>query len=120
MRHAYGAGYTARAPAAVFLAKRHESPEIDNPKADDCLHYRQLEPFRHPYAIGPHILPHFGGIYRILSTRLTLASLLLLQIGSALRVSSEPLAYEGILSYVWKPCRKRRRDHGDRLTTRCR
>jgi len=27
----------ARAPAAVFLAKHRESPEIDNPKAGDCL-----------------------------------------------------------------------------------
>ena len=54
------------------------------------------------FAIGPRILPHFGGIYRIFSTRLMLASLLLLQIGCTLRVSSEPLAYEGILSYAWK------------------
>jgi len=54
------------------------------------------------FTIGPRILPHFGGIYRIFSTRLMLASLLLLQIGCTLRVSSEPLAYEGILSYAWK------------------
>ena len=54
------------------------------------------------FSIGPRILPHFGGIYRIFSTRLMLASLLLLQIGCTLRVSSEPLAYEGILSYAWK------------------
>jgi len=54
------------------------------------------------FAIGPRILPHFGGIYRIFSTRLMFASLLLLQTGCALRVSMEPLAYEGILSYAWK------------------
>ncbi|HEY2471879.1 MAG TPA: hypothetical protein VGI45_29105 [Terracidiphilus sp.] len=54
------------------------------------------------FAIGPRILPHFGGIYRIFSTRLMFASLLLLQIGCTLRVTSEPLAYEGILSYAWK------------------
>ncbi|HEY2860262.1 MAG TPA: hypothetical protein VGJ21_17715 [Terracidiphilus sp.] len=54
------------------------------------------------FAIGPRILPHFGGIYRIFSTRLMLASLLLLQIGCTLRVSSEPLAYEGILAFAWK------------------
>ncbi len=54
------------------------------------------------FAIGPRILPHFGGIYRIFSTRLMFASLLLLQIGCTLRVSSEPLAYESILSYAWK------------------
>jgi hypothetical protein len=54
------------------------------------------------FAIGPRILPHFGGIYRIFSTRLMLASLLFLQIGCTLRVSSEPLAYEGILPFAWK------------------
>lgn len=54
------------------------------------------------FAIGPRILPHFGGIERIFSTRLMLLSLLLLQAGCALRVSSEPLAYEGILTYAWK------------------
>lgn len=54
------------------------------------------------FAIGPRILPHFGGINRIFSTRLMLVSLLLLQIGCALRVTSEPMAYEGILPYAWK------------------
>ena len=54
------------------------------------------------FAIGPRILPHFGGIYRIFSTRLMFVSLLLLQTGCALRVSSEPLAYEGIIAYSWK------------------
>jgi hypothetical protein len=54
------------------------------------------------FAIGPRILPHFGGIYRIFSTRLMLTSLLLLQIGCTLRVSSEPLAYEGMLPFAWK------------------
>jgi hypothetical protein len=54
------------------------------------------------FAIGPRILPHFGGICRIFSTRLMLVSLLLLQIGCTLRVSSEPLAYEGILPFAWK------------------
>jgi hypothetical protein len=54
------------------------------------------------FAIGPRILPHFGGIYRIFSTRLMFVSLLLLQAGCTLRVSSEPLAYEGILPFAWK------------------
>lgn len=54
------------------------------------------------FAIGPRILPHFGGIYRIFSTRLMFASLLFLQLGCTLRVTSEPLAYEGILSFAWK------------------
>lgn len=53
------------------------------------------------FAIGPRILPHFGGIYRIFSTRIMLVSLLLLQAGCTLRVSSEPLAYEGILPAAW-------------------
>lgn len=54
------------------------------------------------FAIGPRILPHFGGIYRIFSTRLMLAGLLFLQVGCTLRVSSEALAYEGILPLAWK------------------
>lgn len=54
------------------------------------------------FAIGPRILPHFGGIYRIFSTRLMLAALVFLQVGCTLRVSSEPLAYEGILNFAWK------------------
>jgi len=54
------------------------------------------------FAIGPRILPHFGGINRIFSTRLMFVSLLLLQTGCTLRVSSEPLAYEGIVPFAWK------------------
>jgi len=54
------------------------------------------------FAIGPRILPHFSGIESIFSKRLMLLSLLLLQTGCTLRVSSEPLAYEGILNFAWK------------------
>jgi hypothetical protein len=54
------------------------------------------------FAIGPRILPHFGGIHRIFSTSLMFASLLLLQAGCLLRVLSEPLAYEGLLTFAWK------------------
>ena len=54
------------------------------------------------FAIGPRILPHFAGIERIFSKRLMLLSLLCLQTGCLLRVSSEPLAYEGIVSFAWK------------------
>lgn len=54
------------------------------------------------FAIGPRILPHFSGILRIFSTRLMFVSLLLLQVGCTLRVSSEPLAYEGLLPFAWK------------------
>ena len=54
------------------------------------------------FAIGPGILPHFAGIYSIFSKRLMFLSLLLLQAGCTLRVCSEPLAYEGILTFAWK------------------
>jgi hypothetical protein len=54
------------------------------------------------FAIGPRILPHFPGVRRIFSTRLMLGSLVLLQFGCTLRVTSEPLAYEGIASVAWK------------------
>jgi uncharacterized protein involved in response to NO len=54
------------------------------------------------FSIGPRILPHFCGIMRLFSTRLMFASLLLLQAGCTLRVSSEPLAYEGLSSFAWR------------------
>jgi len=54
------------------------------------------------FSIGPRILPHFAGVYSIYSKRLMFLCLLLLQTGCLLRVSSEPLAYEGILSFAWK------------------
>jgi uncharacterized protein involved in response to NO len=54
------------------------------------------------FSIGPRILPHFGGVQAIFSKRLMFLSLLLLQTGCTLRVSSEPLAYEGLLSFAWK------------------
>jgi uncharacterized protein involved in response to NO len=54
------------------------------------------------FSIGPRILPHFAGVQAIFSKRLIFLSLLLLQTGCLLRVSSEPLAYEGFLSFAWK------------------
>ncbi len=54
------------------------------------------------FAIGPRILPHFAGIQNIFNKRLMFLSLLLLQTGCTLRVCSEPLAYEGILTFAWK------------------
>jgi hypothetical protein len=54
------------------------------------------------FAIGPRILPHFAGIQNIFSKRLMFFSLLCLQTGCLLRVSSEPLAYEGMVSFAWK------------------
>jgi uncharacterized protein involved in response to NO len=54
------------------------------------------------FAIGPRILPHFTGFQSIFSKRLMLLSLLCLQTGCLLRVASEPVAYEGILSFAWR------------------
>jgi hypothetical protein len=54
------------------------------------------------FAIGPRILPHFTGMRTLFSKRLMFLSLLLLQTGCTLRVLSEPLAYEGLLSFAWK------------------
>ena len=54
------------------------------------------------FSIGPRILPHFSGFYRIFSTRLMFACLLLLETGCTLRVCSEPLAYEGIVGGAWR------------------
>ncbi len=54
------------------------------------------------FSIGPRILPHFGGVHSIFSKRLMFLSLLLLQLGCTLRVSSEPLAYEGLFPFAWK------------------
>ena len=53
------------------------------------------------FSIGPRILPHFCGIMRLFSTRLMFVSLVLIQVGCTLRVSSEPLAYEGFSSFAW-------------------
>lgn len=54
------------------------------------------------FAIGPRILPHFSGVERIFSKNLMLIALILLQAGCTLRVSSEPLAYEGLVPFAWQ------------------
>jgi hypothetical protein len=54
------------------------------------------------FSIGPRILPHFCGVTRLFSSRLMFASLLLLQTGCLLRVSSEPMAYEGFAGFAWR------------------
>ena len=54
------------------------------------------------FSIGPRILPHFAGVQNLFSKRLMFFSLLFLQVGCTLRVTSEPLAYEGLLSFAWK------------------
>ncbi|HUY80609.1 MAG TPA: NnrS family protein [Acidobacteriaceae bacterium] len=52
--------------------------------------------------VGPRILPHFAGVRGIYSPRLMFVTLLLLLTGCTLRVSMEPLAYEGIAHFAWK------------------
>jgi len=54
------------------------------------------------FAMASRILPHFVGVQAIFSKRLMFLSLILLDVGCLLRVSSEPLAYERILSLAWK------------------
>jgi hypothetical protein len=54
------------------------------------------------FSIGPRILPHFAGIQSLFGKRLMFFSLLCLQSGCLLRVSSEPLAYEGLVRFAWK------------------
>jgi len=53
------------------------------------------------FAIGQRILPAFAGMRVLYSPRLMLACLLLLNVGCALRVSSEILAYEGYWAPAW-------------------
>jgi hypothetical protein len=52
--------------------------------------------------VGPRILPHFGGVRGIWSIKLMFATLMLLCTGCTLRVSMEPLAYEGLARFAWK------------------
>jgi hypothetical protein len=54
------------------------------------------------FSVGPRILPHFAGVRDLFSKQLMFFSLLLLQTGCTLRVSSEPLAYEGLSPFAWK------------------
>lgn len=54
------------------------------------------------FTVGPRILPHFAGVRNLWSSRLMFATLLLLLTGCTLRVSMEPLAYEGIAHFAWK------------------
>jgi len=58
------------------------------------------------FAIGQRVLPAFAGMRLLYSPRLMFASLVLLNVGCALRVSSEALAYEGYWPPAWRilPC----------------
>jgi len=53
------------------------------------------------FAMGPRILPSFVNSRELWSRRLMLASLLLLTLGCALRVGSEPWAYAGASAFAW-------------------
>jgi hypothetical protein len=52
--------------------------------------------------VGPRILPHFAGVRGIKSPTLMFATLLLLSAGCTLRVTMEPLAYEGLWHAAWR------------------
>ena len=54
------------------------------------------------FAIGQRVLPAFSGMRLLYSPRLMGASLGVLTAGCLLRVSSEVLAYQGILQSAWK------------------
>jgi hypothetical protein len=53
------------------------------------------------FAVGQRVLPAFAGMRILYSQRLMLSCLLLLNLGCALRVSSEILAYEGYWPPAW-------------------
>jgi hypothetical protein len=52
--------------------------------------------------VGPRILPHFAGVRGLYSTKLMFVTLALLLAGCTLRVTMEPLAYEGYAHFAWK------------------
>jgi hypothetical protein len=54
------------------------------------------------FAIGPRVLPAFCGMRQLFSSQLMFASLLLLNIGCLLRVSSEIPSYEGFSQSAWR------------------
>jgi|KBSMisStandDraft_5_1062788.scaffolds.fasta_scaffold00048_4 hypothetical protein len=53
------------------------------------------------FCIGQRVLPAFSGMRLLFSTKLMFVSLLLLNSGCALRVSSEILAYQGFADGAW-------------------
>ncbi len=54
------------------------------------------------FVIGQRVLPAFCGMRILWSSRLMFWSLLLLNVGCALRITLEPLAYEHIWNLAWK------------------
>jgi hypothetical protein len=53
------------------------------------------------FAVGQRVLPSFTGMHLLFSSRLMFVALLLLSLGCLLRVSSEILAYGGLVSSAW-------------------
>jgi hypothetical protein len=53
------------------------------------------------FCVGQRVLPAFSGMRLLLSTKLMFVSLLLLNIGCTLRVTSEILAYQGLADWAW-------------------
>ena len=53
------------------------------------------------FSIGQRVLPAFSGMRLLFSTKLMFLSLLLLEVGCLLRVSSETLAYQCLASCAW-------------------
>jgi hypothetical protein len=53
------------------------------------------------FSIGPRVLPAFSGLRLLFSTKLMFAALALLNVGCALRVSSEVFAYQGYGEWAW-------------------
>ncbi|HSU20192.1 MAG TPA: hypothetical protein VLI45_10660 [Acidobacteriaceae bacterium] len=54
------------------------------------------------FVIGQRLLPAFCGMRTLWSPKLMLWSLLALHVGCALRVTLEPLAYEGYWRFAWR------------------
>jgi hypothetical protein len=53
------------------------------------------------FCVGQRILPAFSGMRHLFSTRLMFACMALLTTGCSMRVSSEVLAYQGLVSGAW-------------------
>ncbi len=54
------------------------------------------------FSIGPRVLPAFFGVRQLWSTRVMATVLVLINIGCALRVVSQVLAYGGLSTLAWK------------------
>ena len=53
------------------------------------------------FTIGQRVLPAFSGMRLLFSTKLMFLALLFLTVGCLMRVSSEALAYQGLLQSAW-------------------